>query len=162
MPPKATQFKKGKGVDPRINRKGRPKNFSELRELAQSLAHEPATIKRKDGTLEPIIYNGKQATVAEMILREWTRDSKHQEQFVKVAFGDVPLTIRTWQDEVIDMLKAGKLNANELYSELGERQAAPLLIAAGIRRNEVVEVESEGATATDASAVAEPVTIPQS
>lgn len=77
-------FKKG---DPRINRKGRPKNFDATRSLAQSIAHEVAT---KDG--EPIIIEGHIATVAEMILRQWasSKNPQLQKAFVEYAFGKVP------------------------------------------------------------------------
>jgi len=47
-------FKKG---DKRINRKGRPKDFSALRELAQEIAHEP-------------IGDGNK-TVVQAIMRKW-------------------------------------------------------------------------------------------
>ena len=77
-------FRKG---DPRINRKGRPKNFDALRELAQSIAHETA---KKDG--EPLVIDGHIATVAEMVLRTWatSKNPQLQRAFVEYAFGKVP------------------------------------------------------------------------
>jgi len=77
-------FRKG---DPRINRKGRPKSFDALRALAQQIAHEEALAGG-----EPIIFNGKKATVTEMILRQWASSKNHQLQkaFIEIAFGKVP------------------------------------------------------------------------
>ena len=79
------QFKKG---DPRINRKGRPKNFDALRTLALAIAHEVAVSKDK----QCVVINGKKVTVAEAILRKWATSGNHQLQkaFIEIAFGKVP------------------------------------------------------------------------
>ena len=76
-------FKKG---DPRINRKGRPKSFDAMRELALQIAHEVA---QSGG--ECVVINGKKATVTEMILRKWATSSNHQLQkaFIEIAYGKV-------------------------------------------------------------------------
>ena len=83
-PSPSTRFKKG---DPRINRKGKPKSFDALRTLAQQIAHEEA---QSQG--QPIIFNGKKATVTEMILRQWASSKNYQLQkaFMEIAFGKVP------------------------------------------------------------------------
>lgn len=75
----------GKGFvagDPRINRKGRPRSFDALRELAQQIAHEPTQI----------VVDGHKVTVAEAILRQWAQSKNPQLQraFIEVAFGKVP------------------------------------------------------------------------
>jgi hypothetical protein len=70
-----------------INRKGRPKTFDALRELAQQISHEAAL---KNG--EPLVIEGHVVSVTEAILRQWaqSRDSRLQMAFIEVAFGKVP------------------------------------------------------------------------
>lgn len=82
QPPKGKgRFKAG---DPRINRKGRPKNFDKLRALAQSIAIEPIS-----GTVngEVVVW-----TRVEAILRAWamSKNPQAQEKFVQYAYGKVP------------------------------------------------------------------------
>ena len=70
-------FTKG---DPRINRKGRPKSFDKLRELAQSLSHE--VVEGKDGSKH---------TAVEMILRKLATEKP--DKFLEIAYGKVPQPI---------------------------------------------------------------------
>ena len=76
-----------KPKDPRINRKGRPKSFDALRELAQQIAHEEALAAG-----QPVVINGRKATVAEMIMRQWaaSKNPQLQKAFIEVAYGKVP------------------------------------------------------------------------
>ena len=79
--------------DPRINRKGRPKSFDALRELAKAIAHEKATGKDPDtGEKVTVVIDGHSVTVAEAILRTWatSKNPRLQQQFIEVAFGKVP------------------------------------------------------------------------
>lgn len=71
-------FKKG---DKRINKKGRPKDFTGARLLAQSISHEEVTNSK-----------GDTATVAEALLRQWaaSKDPRLQMYFFEVAYGKVP------------------------------------------------------------------------
>ncbi len=73
--------------DPRINRKGRPKSFDALRELARAIAHEEA--KSGGATL---IIDGHIVTVAEAMLRQLaqSKNPKERELFLAIAFGKVP------------------------------------------------------------------------
>lgn len=77
-------FQKG---DPRINRKGRPKDFDALRALAQEIAHEKAL---SGG--QPVVIAGHAVTVAEAILRQWAQSKNPQLQrgFIEIAYGKVP------------------------------------------------------------------------
>ena len=72
-------FQKG---DPRINRKGRPKNFDALRKLAQMVGNE---LTLKDGELI-------EKTTIERILRKWALSNEPalQKAFVEIAYGKVP------------------------------------------------------------------------
>jgi hypothetical protein len=76
--------------DPRINRKGRPKSFDKLRALAVGIAGEQAVDQKGN----PILWNGKPVTNAELMLRMWLTDKKYQKDFAEVAFGKVPQAIQ--------------------------------------------------------------------
>ena len=73
--------------DPRINRKGRPKSFKALRELAQEVAHE----KAKSGG-NTLVIDGHSVTVAEAIIRQWagSKNPQLQRAFIEIAYGKTP------------------------------------------------------------------------
>jgi len=72
--------------DPRINRKGRPRSFDELRKLGQAIAGETVTTSR-----------GARITLAEAILRSWAESKEPvlQKAFMEYAFGKVPDKLET-------------------------------------------------------------------
>jgi hypothetical protein len=80
--PNAKPFTKG---DPRINRKGRPKSFDALRDLAKQIASEPIT--SADGRVK--------MTRVELILREMSisKDPRQRIGFLEIAYGKVPTPI---------------------------------------------------------------------
>lgn len=82
--------------DTRINRKGRPKNFDQVRALAQQIAKEPAMTL--DG--KPILFNDQHLTVIDLILRTWASSKKPQLQqmFVEYAYGKVPMPVKVDSD----------------------------------------------------------------
>lgn len=63
--------------DKRINRKGRPKSFDALRELAKQIANEPTDVGY---------------TRIELIMRSWSlsKDPRLQIAFMEYAYGKVP------------------------------------------------------------------------
>ena len=71
-------FTKG---DKRINRKGRPRSFDALRQLAQEIAHEE--LLQKDGST---------ITVTQAILKKWagSNDARLQMAFIEYAYGKPP------------------------------------------------------------------------
>ena len=92
--------------DPRINRKGRPRSFDALRDLAQAIAHEEA----KSGG-QPVVVEGHKATVAEMILRQWaaSKNPQLQRAFIEVAFGKVP--------DNVDVKNSGAIELRVIYDK---------------------------------------------
>jgi hypothetical protein len=81
-PPKESQFKKN---DIRINRRGRPKSFNALRELAKMIANEKIEGKTKDG--QSVVMSR-----VELILRDWATSKGNwqlQKQFMEIAYGKV-------------------------------------------------------------------------
>ena len=77
------RFVKG---DPRINRKGRPRTFDQLRRLALSLLNEP--VKGPDG--QPLVIDDHIATNVEIILRSAMRNPRFAQWILEVAYGKVP------------------------------------------------------------------------
>ena len=90
VPKQLKPFVKG---DPRINRKGRPKSFDALRELAQQIAHEP------------VMIGDKKITVTEAILRQWAQSKNPQLQkgFLEIAYGKVPDDVNVKVDQRIEV-----------------------------------------------------------
>lgn len=78
MTDKPGTFTKG---DKRINRKGRPRTFDELRSLAQQIAHETIVTNK-----------GEKLTVAEAIMRSWaqSKDPRLVQAFIAYAYGTPP------------------------------------------------------------------------
>jgi hypothetical protein len=102
-------FTKG---DPRINRKGRPRSFDQLRKLAISILGEPA--KGADG--QPIVIDGHVATNAELILRSAMKHPHFARWLIEIAFGKVP-------DKVEVSGRAGvpfKVQAFDYYAAVAE------------------------------------------
>lgn len=96
-PPKETRFKKG---DPRINRKGRPKNFDALRELTKNILSEVATDAEGNPLVAP---DGHLMTTVEVVLRSMVHDRKQRRQALEIAYGKVPEELTIHDDD--DMIQ---------------------------------------------------------
>lgn len=85
-------FAKG---DARINRAGRPRIFTALRLLAQSIGDE---IAKRDG--KPLLHDGHPISVTEWILRGWanSKDFRAQALFLEIAYGKPPRTVEVSSD----------------------------------------------------------------
>ena len=79
-------FAKG---DPRINRKGRPKQFDAFRRLAVDMAGQPAVDENGNPVLDA---DGNPLTFAQAILLGWaaSESPEAQRMFVEYAYGKVP------------------------------------------------------------------------
>ena len=77
------RFVKG---DPRINRKGRPRTFDQLRRLALSLLNEP--VKGPNG--QPLVIDDHIVTRVELILRGAMNNPRFAQWILEVAYGKVP------------------------------------------------------------------------
>lgn len=98
-------FKKG---DPRINRKGRPKNFDALRKLAQEIGHEIDLDK-----------DGEVVTKVEKILRSWAsgRVPMLQKEYVAIGWGKVPDNVEVGGQVKIKVVYDEPTNNNPSASE---------------------------------------------
>lgn len=73
--------------DPRINRKGRPKSFDQLRDLMQEIANEK--------------IDGDSTRLYEIVLA-MSSDKRLMKDFLEFAYGKVPLS------QIVDITSGGK------------------------------------------------------
>jgi len=103
--------------DPRINRKGRPRTFDQLRKLAISILSEPA--KGADG--QPIVIDGHIATNAELILRSAMKHPHFARWLMEVAFGKTPERIEVTGREGAPL----KVQAFDYYAAIAKITTGP-------------------------------------
>lgn len=63
-------------------------------------------------------------------------------QLGKVHHLFTDMRIRTWRDDVIDLLRSGQATPEQVTAELGAELATELIVAAGVRRNEGGETQA--------------------
>ena len=106
-PCSAARFKKG---DPRCWRKGRPRGFDAVREMALTIANEELATK-----------DGDKMTRLEALVRSWATSKKPilQIKFVEYAFGKVPNKTETNPFEGRRVIRL--VHAHELRREQEQR-----------------------------------------
>lgn len=122
----------GGQIDPRINAGGRPKLLGESYKAMLARVNESDPLGRTNAELiaEALKVSAMQGDVsAAREIRAATEGER----------------IRTWRDEVIDLLKARAVTPQEVEQEVGTELARELFIAAGIARNESGEIAGDGA-----------------
>ncbi|MBN1355515.1 hypothetical protein JXA40_04490 [bacterium] len=75
--------------DPRINRKGRPKSFDQLRQMAQKIALE---------LIEDPVNKDDKIRRVNQILRDMAENPKTQKDFLEIAYGKVPNKVEISED----------------------------------------------------------------
>lgn len=83
--PRGRPFEKG---DKRINRTGRPKEFTAMRDLAREIAIR----KAQNSGGQYVKIDGKEVSIVEVILFSWATsgDFQKQKHFLEIAYGKVP------------------------------------------------------------------------
>lgn len=74
------------------------------------------------------------------------------EQRCKILKIGTDIKLRTWRDEVIDLLKARAVTPQEVVEEVGDELARELFVAAGVTRNESGEITESGKQTLESSA----------
>jgi hypothetical protein len=122
--PNKGQFLKN---DKRINRLGRPRDFTQLRKLAQQIGSEKAT--KPDGT--PILWDGRPITWSEVCIRTLLGDKKQVVDFLTIAYGKppepgvfTPEEAKRFAETVFLIIKELRPNDKQLFAQLGERLTA--------------------------------------
>jgi hypothetical protein len=104
-------FEPGKGVDPRINRHGRPKNFDELRSLTKTILEEWATMKDKPFVFKDAEGNEHIVTRVELALRQELATKEGRMKVIEIAYGKVPTSAN------IDLTSKGQQIQGKLSDE---------------------------------------------
>jgi len=125
-PPKEYQFKPGQSGNPG----GRPKLLGD--------AYRAQLAKPVPGDPEGRTY--AEAIAQAMAIESFKGNVPAAREVRSATEGE---RIRTWRDEVIDLLRKGEITPDDVIAEFGADEAQPLLVAAGIRRDEGGEAQGE-------------------
>lgn len=128
-----------KAGDPSPNPSGRPKILGESYKAMLARVNESDPFRRTNAEL-----------IAEsMKLAALQGDVSAAREIRAATEGE---RLRTWRDEVIDLLKARAVTPQEVIEEVGEELARELFVAAGVTRNESGEIAGARAQAAESSA----------
>lgn len=139
--------------DPRINLSGRPKLIGEANRkvLASAFPSEMISAEFKKivanytGDPEAAITYAERIAISQA-MKAASGDTNAAREMRAATEGD---RIRTWRDDVIDLLREGKVTTDALTEELGNELAQELITASGIRRDEGGKVNTENAASSD-------------
>jgi len=131
-PPKEYQFKPGESGNPG----GRPKLLSD--------AYRAQLAKPMPGDAEGRTY--AEVIAWGMALAASKDNVPAAREMRQATEGE---RIRTWRDDVIDLLRKGEITPDDVIAEFGSDEAQPLIVAAGIRRDESGSAEGKSGEAGD-------------
>lgn len=133
--PNGEKKPRGKGVpfhagyDERRNYKGRPNSHDELREMIRNIGAQMTKVETKDGKTfkAPLAY----LMLHDMFL---SRDARDHQNILEHGWGKVTqgVDVRTWRDNVIDLLRSGKATPEMVRESFEAKLADELIAAAGL------------------------------
>lgn len=117
-PGNPTRWPPGKSANPG----GKPRVFSKLSEAYAQLMGEECY-------LDPYHRTWGECAAEGMFKASFKGNPAATKEIRQALEGD---RIRTWQDDVIQALKEGKIKPEDIIRELGDEVAKPIIVAAGI------------------------------
>lgn len=129
------------GDDPRRNNGGRPKNKTNITYWMREFGNmTPAEVAERCEIYAKELKRGGDelpifGVIAVRALMELMNDPSAGRLFGQVIErleGKLPTTIKTWRDEVVDLLRSGSIMPGDVVKEFGDDLATELFVSAGI------------------------------